>query len=81
MEVQTTAINPPKTGTKQAKLVRLLLRKSGVTITKAREILGWQSHTVRAAFTGLRQRGYNIERRERGDKDCVYVIASEPASS
>lgn len=42
-QTQTKAreLNPPREGTKQAKLVAMLSRKSGVTLTKASETLGW----------------------------------------
>lgn len=34
------AIQPPREGTKQAKLVSLLTRKTGVTLVKAADTLG-----------------------------------------
>ena len=78
METQTIDINVPRTGSKQAKLVGMLSRKSGVTITKASEALGWQKHTTSATLTSLRKRGYQIERQDRGDKPSVYMIVTEP---
>lgn len=74
MNTQTTELNRPRISTKQAKLVDMLSRKSGVTITKASEALGWQPHTTRAALTGLKKRGYNVERQGRDGKDSIYVI-------
>lgn len=79
MDTQTLNIIAPKAGSKQAKLVGMLARKSGVTLSKASEALGWQKHTTSAAMTGLRKRGYQIERKERGDKSSVYVIANDEA--
>jgi len=70
-------INPPRSGSKQAKLVAMLSRKSGATISKASATLGWQPHTTRAALTGLKNRGYLIERIDRGKKDSVYAIRDE----
>ena len=70
----TSEIIPPREGTKQAKLVSLLSRKSGVTLAKASETLGWQKHTTSAAMTGLRKRGYEIIRTERKTGDSVYLI-------
>lgn len=74
METLTTDITPPRKGCKQAKLVGMLSRKCGVTLAKASEALGWQKHTTSATLTGLRKRGYNIERRDRTSKDGIYVI-------
>ena len=74
MNAQTNDINAPRAGPKQAKLVGLLSRKSGVMLAKASEALGWQSHTTRATLTGLKKRGYIIERHDRADKDSIYVI-------
>lgn len=77
MTTQTsTEIKAPKAGSKQAKLVVMLSRKNGVTLAKASEMLGWQKHTTSATLTGLRKRGYKIERQAREGKDSIYVILS-----
>jgi len=76
METQSADITPPRKGSKQAKLVGMLSRKSGVTIPKASETLGWQKHTTSATLTGLRKRGYQIERQDREGKDNIYIIRS-----
>ena len=79
MTIQTSnEIIAPRAGSKQAKLVSMLTRKSGVTIAKASEVLGWQKHTASATLTGLRKRGYQIERQDRGDKPSVYMFVTEP---
>lgn len=54
-------LKPPKTGSKLAKLL-LFLKGEGRTLKALSKSLGWQPHTVRAAMTRLRQRGYEIER-------------------
>ena len=72
--------HPPREGTKQAKLKGLLSRKTGVTLAKAADTLGWQRHTTSAAMTGLRKRGYEITRIGRPDKDSLYRIETgEPS--
>lgn len=76
----TSQIIPPRDGTKQAKLVGMLSRKSGVTLSKASETLGWKRHTTSAAMTGLRKRGYAIKRTERANKDNVYIIHGDEAA-
>ena len=48
--------------TKIAKVQRMLLRPSGVTIEALCKVTGWQAHSVRAALTGLRKSGHVIER-------------------
>lgn len=74
-------IIPPREGTKQAKLVALLSRRSGVTLAKASVTLGWQKHTTSAAMTGLRKRGYVIQRNERKNSDSVYFIPTMKTTS
>lgn len=73
-QTSTPVINAPRARTKQAKLVAMLSRKSGVTLAKASEALGWQPHTTRATMTGLKKRGYVIERLLRDNKDSLYLI-------
>lgn len=73
----TTDTKAPREGTKQAKLVAMLSRKSGVTLEKASEALRWQKHTTRAAMTGLRKRGYRIVRQDNGGRPSIYSIAND----
>lgn len=83
MDTQTelTEIKAPREGTKQARLVAMLTRKSGVTLAYASEALGWLPHTISAAMTGLRKRGYVITRTQRSNKDSVYVIRVDQAQA
>jgi Protein of unknown function (DUF3489) len=52
----------PPAGSKQARLVAMLSAAGGCTVSAAAEALGWLPHTTRAALTGLRRKGYRIER-------------------
>ncbi len=52
------------------------LRKKGATIVAIVEMLGWLPHTVRAALTGLRQKGFQIER-VREDGVSRYHISED----
>lgn len=56
-----TKIHAPKEGTKEAALVAALKGK-GATIDQLTTLLAWKPHTVRAALTRLRKRGYVIDR-------------------
>ncbi len=51
------AIRP---GTKQALLLTLLTRANGAAMSEMTKATGWQSHSVRAAITGLRKRGIAV---------------------
>lgn len=76
---QPEGIDKPKGGTKEAKLVSAL-SGNGKTIRQLMALLEWQPHTVRAALTRLRQRGYTIERIEKTDRSPsrFKIAASQP---
>lgn len=80
MKSPTPDIVAPRKGTKQAKLVGMLSRKCGVTIAKASEALGWKTHTTRATLSGLKKRGYKIERQDRTGKDSIYTLSASESS-
>ncbi|WP_372624330.1 DUF3489 domain-containing protein [Falsiroseomonas sp.] len=46
----------PREGTKQQQVLALLRRPEGATIAQIVEITGWQQHTVRGFFAGLKKR-------------------------
>lgn len=70
----TNELKPPRAGTKLARLVKAL-SKRGVTLQTLSKSLAWQEHTVRAAMTRLRHRGYDIERLSRnGDQPAKYRL-------
>ncbi len=48
--------------TKQVQILGLLRRKKGATIRDLTKATAWQAHSVRAAITGLRKRGFQVER-------------------
>ena len=67
-------LNPPKAGTKEERLVAAL-NGAGKSIAQISNLLDWKPHTVRAAFTRLRQRGYLIERvPKRGSKAARFRL-------
>ncbi len=67
----------PAKPTKIETILKLLRRPNGASIAQLHKTAGWQPHSVRAALTGLRKKGHNIER----DKDTKgvtrYHIAGE----
>jgi hypothetical protein len=76
---QPTAIARPREGSKLAAVVDLLRREGGATIDQLADAMGWLPHTTRAALTGLRKRGFGIDRRKAKDERAgAYFIADRP---
>jgi Protein of unknown function (DUF3489) len=65
----------PRAGSKLARLIDLLLRSDGATISDMTEATGWLPHTTRAALTGLRKRGYAVARERVDGADSIYRVA------
>jgi hypothetical protein len=70
----------PRQGSKLAEVMSLLGRKKGAGIEELIAATGWLPHTTRAALTGLRKRGFGIER-SRNDQGTVYRIVTGTASA
>lgn len=62
---------------KQDTILKLLARKQGATIAQLQKATGWQSHSVRAAFTALRKKEHDIERDRNAKGVTVYKIAQQ----
>ena len=62
----------PRSSTKSEKIVRLLKRPSGATITDLQKVTGWQAHSVRGFLSGMikKRMGRNItsEKSENGER-------------
>ncbi len=72
----------PKPKTKKAQLIQMLTRKAGADVATISEKLGWQSHTTRAALTGLRKAGFEISAEKPGQgKALSYRITAQPADA
>jgi hypothetical protein len=56
----------PKPGSKGGTIVALLSREQGATVDELMAATGWQQHTTRAYFVGLRQIGLPVTRVEQG---------------
>jgi Protein of unknown function (DUF3489) len=73
------ALSVPREGSKIAEVMALLGRKNGVAIEELTNTTGWLPHTARAALTGLRKRGYAIERSRSEQGGSVYRIVMDAA--
>src|SRR5271166_394278 len=67
----------PRGGTKIAQVIELLQRGDGATLAELIAATGWLPHTMRAALTGLRKRGYAVGI-DRADKARGSVYRIEP---
>lgn len=63
----TITTNPKPSKTKVAKLLTLLQTGTGASLEDMVEATGWLPHTARAALTGLRKKGYVIEKHVEGN--------------
>jgi hypothetical protein len=71
----------PRAGSKQALLVAMLTKDKGATLHALVEATGWLPHTTRAAITGLRKRGFAIERSRREKLGSLYRIVGGQTAS
>jgi hypothetical protein len=67
-------------GTKQARVIALLERDTGATLDELIAATGWLPHTTRAALTGLRHKGFALDKSKRQDGTTVYRISSAPVT-
>jgi hypothetical protein len=58
----------PCRGTKQQAVLALLRRPAGATVAQVAEATGWQAHTIRGFFAGLKKRGIAVTVLERARK-------------
>lgn len=61
--------------TKLSQIRALLATSGGASLSALCDATGWQSHSVRAALTGLRKAGATIEKSKAPDDTTVYRIA------
>ena len=71
--------------TKSSLVSKLLARPRGATVPEIMTATGWQNHSVRAFFTGLRKKGLPLVREERASGDLAYrlvpLASAEPAAA
>jgi len=72
----TTTARAPRSGSKLGDVLARLSTEAGATVGELSAATGWLEHTMRAALTGLRRRGYTLSltRREQ-DGASVYRIS------
>ena len=64
-----------KPATKKAQLIRMQNRKAGADVAASSEKFGWLPHSTRAALTGLRKSGYELDAENPGNgKPLRYRI-------
>ncbi len=70
---------------KTAAVCKLLARPRGATVMELMTTTGWQNHSVRAFFTGLRKKGLTLTREERTSGELAYRLVQgasvEPAAA
>ena len=71
----------PRPGSKQALVTGMLSENGGATLDALIKATGWLPHTTRAALTGLRKRGFLIERSRKPGDASLYRIAPPSASN
>ena len=68
---------PPRKSTKLHGILKQLRASKGANLERMVKSTGWQAHTVRAALSRLRQRGYTIERTPQNGKASRYHPVDE----
>lgn len=74
---ESHATSPKHPGGKLGQLVERLETPEGATLVELTALTGWQPHTVRAALTRLRQRGFKICLEARNDRKAYYLGEGE----
>ncbi|WP_135505229.1 DUF3489 domain-containing protein [Roseovarius aestuariivivens] len=68
--------------TKKVQLIRMLSAKTGADLVAVSKTLSWQTHTTRAALSGLRKAGYEVVGEQPGEgKPTRYRIVAWPADA
>ena len=79
MTTQNPIPSKKTTTTKSSQVCKLLARPRGATVPEIMTATGWQSHSVRAFFTGLRKKGLSLAREERTSGEQAYRLV-EPVA-
>jgi Protein of unknown function (DUF3489) len=81
-EQAPASITAPRSGTKIDHVKKMVRRPEGATLEAIVRATGWLPHTTYAALTGLRKRGYALER-SRNDQvgPAIYRLAPPSQTS
>ncbi len=74
------AAEPAGRITKQATLIAMLSDDAGASVPTLSETLKWQIHTVRAALTGLRQKGHELARTKDAHGTTIYRMTGRASA-
>lgn len=66
----------PKMTTRIGTIRKLLARKCGASLAQLQEATTWQSHSIRAALSGLRKTGPAITRVKNAKGVTIYRITA-----
>lgn len=75
-----TGADPGRAGSKQALIVGMLSGSSGATLDAMIAATGWLPHTTRAMLTGLRKKGFALER-VRQEGVTTYRLTGQPGQA
>lgn len=68
--------------TKKDQLIQMLSAKAGADLATVSRTLSWQTHTTRAALSGLRKAGYEVVGEQSGEgKPTRYRVVAWPADA
>lgn len=68
---------PARPGGKLGLVVDRIAAEDGAMLSELVDLTGWQAHTVRAALSRLRQRGFAIRLEDRGDRNAYRIAPME----
>jgi len=76
--VPTTSVPSaaPRRPSKQSMIATMLRQRGGAAIADLMTATGWQSHSIRAALTGLRKAGHQIKRQRDSAGATRYRLVS-----
>jgi hypothetical protein len=78
MSASQKEINMSKDPTKPALILRLTDRKTGASMAQLQKATNWQPHSIRAALSGLRKSGHQIDR-AKNDKGVTHYRVTREA--
>jgi hypothetical protein len=77
----TAGLTSARACSKQAQVIAMLSDGAGATMETLIAATGWLPHTTRAALSGLRKRGYAVERTQEADGNSRYRITGSATNT